>query len=175
MFKVGDKVIYKSFGVCTIEQTDYVLESLNAKKSSAPERKYFVLKSESAKGGQAYLPADKAEELIRPVIDRADAISLAEQLESIEPENYVEKNMHTTDQHFREELAQHDCFVTMRVARTMEHRIAEQEAVGHKPSNLYVRLLETARNQVREEYAASLGISVEEADEYLQKAAADLQ
>ena len=25
MFKCGDKVIYKSFGVCTIEQTDYVL------------------------------------------------------------------------------------------------------------------------------------------------------
>ena len=31
MFKCGDKVIYKSFGVCTIEQTDYVLESMNSK------------------------------------------------------------------------------------------------------------------------------------------------
>ena len=170
MFKCGDKVIYKSFGVCTIEQMDYTMESFGSKKSDAPARKYFVLKSESARGGQAFVPADKAEELIRPVIDRDDAINLAQQLEKSEPEDYIDKNMHTTDQHFREELAQHDCLVTMRVARTMEHRIAEQEATRHKPSGLYVRLLDTARNQVREEYAASLGISVEEAEQYLLKA-----
>ena len=157
MFERGDKVIYKSFGVCVIEQTDYIMESLNSAKSDAPKRTYFV-------------PADKAEELMRPVIDRADAVNLAHQLESITPEDYIEKNMHTTEQHFREQLTQHDCFVTMKVARTMEHRIAEQEAEGHKPSGLYIRLLETARDQVREEYAASLGISIEEADEYLRNA-----
>lgn len=83
---------------------------------------------------------------------------------------YVGKNMHTTDQHFREELAQHDCITSMRVARTMEHRIAEQEATGHKPSALYIRLLDAARKQVQEEYAAALGLSIEEADEYLKKA-----
>ena len=44
MFKCGDKVIYKSFGVCTIEQTDYVLESMNSKASDVPPRVYFVLK-----------------------------------------------------------------------------------------------------------------------------------
>ena len=132
MFKCGDKVIYKSFGVCTIEQTDYVLESMSSKGGDVPPRLYFVLKSESARGGQAFVPADKAEELIRPVIDRADAINLAQQLSEIEPEMYVDKNMHTTDQHFREELAQHDCITSMRVARTMEHRIAEQEATGHE-------------------------------------------
>lgn len=171
MFERGDKVIYKSFGVCVIEQTDYVMESVNSAKSDAPKRTYFVLKSQSAKGGQAYVPADKAEELMRLVIDRADAVNLAHQLENITPEDYIEKNMHTTEQHFREQLAQHDCFITMKVARTMEHRIAEQEAEGHKPSGLYIRLLETARDQVREEYAASLGISIEEADEYLRNAA----
>ena len=99
MFKCGDKVIYKSFGVCTIEQTDYVLESMNSKGGDVPPRLYFVLKSESARGGQAFVPADKAEELIRPVIDRADAINLAQQLSEIEPETYIDKNMHTTDQH----------------------------------------------------------------------------
>ena len=95
MFKCGDKVIYKSFGVCTIEQTDYVLESMNSKGGDVPPRLYFVLKSESARGGQAFVPADKAEELIRPVIDRADAINLAQQLSEIEPETYIDKNMHT--------------------------------------------------------------------------------
>ncbi len=170
MFKCGDKVIYKSFGVCTIEQTDYVLESMNSKGDDVPPRLYFVLKSESARGGQAFVPADKAEELIRPVINRADAINLAQQLSEIEPETYIDKNMHTTDQHFREELAQHDCITSMRVARTMEHRIAEQEATGHKPSALYIRLLDAARKQVQEEYAAALGLSIEEADEYLKKA-----
>lgn len=169
MFKCGDKVIYKSFGVCTIEQTDYVLESMNSKKSDMPPRVYFVLKSQSARGGQAFVPADKAEELIRPVLDRDDAISLAQQLSEIEPEAYVDKNMHTTEQHFREELAQHDCATSMRVAQTMKHRIAEQEMSGHKPSALYIRLLDAARKQVQEEYAAALGLSVEEADEYLKK------
>ena len=158
MFKCGDKVIYKSFGVCTIEQTDYVLESMDSKGGDVPPRLYFVLKSESARGGQAF------------VIDRADAINLAQQLSEIEPETYIDKNMHTTDQHFREELAQHDCITSMRVARTMEHRIAEQEATGHKPSALYIRLLDAARKQVQEEYAAALGLSIEEADEYLKKA-----
>lgn len=51
MFKCGDKVIYKSFGVCTIEQTDCVLESMNSKGGDVPPRLYFVLKSESARGG----------------------------------------------------------------------------------------------------------------------------
>lgn len=46
----------------------------------------------------------------------------------------------------------------------MEHRIAEQEATGHKPSALYIRLLDAARKQVQEEYAAALGLSIEEAD-----------
>ena len=43
MFKCGDKVIYKSFGVCTIEQTDYVLESMNSKGDDVPPRLYFCL------------------------------------------------------------------------------------------------------------------------------------
>lgn len=167
MFNVGDKVIYKSFGVCIVEQTDYVLESFGSKPSQAPQRTYYRLRSLSAKGGQAYVPSDKAESLMRPVLAREQAEQLARQLEAIEPEDYVEKNMHTTDQHFREELAKHDCLTTMRVARTMEARIAQQESVGHKPSGLYQRLLEAAHNQVREEYAAALGISQEEASEYL--------
>ena len=42
MFKCGDKVIYKSFGVCTIEQTDYVLESMNSKGDDVPPRREFI-------------------------------------------------------------------------------------------------------------------------------------
>lgn len=57
MFKCGDKVIYKSFGVCTIEQTDYVLESMNSKGGDVPPRLYFVLKRKArAAGRRSSLP-----------------------------------------------------------------------------------------------------------------------
>lgn len=168
MFQIGDKVIYKSFGVCTVTQTDATMEGIT--DADGNPRLYYVLKSQCARGGEAFVPADRAN-LMRKIITHDEALTLLEKLGDLEPDTFLDKNMHTMEAHFKEILAQHDCLEAMRVALTMDLRLQEQARNDHKPSALYTKMLDAARTQVREEVAAALDITEEEAETRLNKAA----
>lgn len=169
MFKQGDMVVYGSYGICTVSETDAPMPGMSSSSSAdATPRTYYVLTSQCARGGQAYVPSDR-EDLIRRVVDRKDAISLVDSLASLEVDTFQDKNSHTTEAYFRKLLATHDLKTSLRIAKTMRRRIREQKEADHAPSSLYVRILEEAQTQVLDELSVALDAPKEKVEEILAK------
>lgn len=60
---------------------------------------------------------------------------------------------------------------TVRVAKTMMHRIRQAEEADKKPSSYYMRVLKEAKRRSIEEFAVALGVTEEAAEARLAQAA----
>ncbi len=151
MFYRNDKVVYANYGVCTVSETDARMSM------GGIERTYYVLLPTRERGGTVYVPVDH-EELMRPVMDRTEAIELIERYDDIETDDFTDSNSRTVEDHFKKLLRRCDCATAIRVVKTMRARINEQESRKHLPSSMYTRLLDRAEHQAASELSAALGI-----------------
>lgn len=82
MFKIGDKVTTKNYGVC-------VIETIEERVFGTEKKQYFVLGSLYENlflsNVKIYILIDKAEEQMRHVLSKADVLSLIETFNDIEP------------------------------------------------------------------------------------------
>lgn len=151
MFYRNDKVVYANYGVCTVSETDARMSM------GGIERTYYVLLPTRERGGTVYVPVDH-EELMRPVMDRTEAIELIERYDDIEADDFTDSNSRTVEDHFKKLLRRCDCATAICVVKTMRARINEQESRKHLPSSMYTRLLDQAEHQAASELSAALGI-----------------
>lgn len=163
MFKKGDKVMYGTYGMCVVVETNAHLPSARPASPGEPEQTYYVLAAESQRGGRAYVPKDR-EGLIRRAVTKDEARGLLDGFSLMEPDLFEDKNIHAVEDHFRAILRQHDCREALRVILTMRMRIGSQQAAGHKPSEVYLRLLKDAESQVCGELAFALGVSEDDVE-----------
>ena len=77
MYQLDEKVVYANYGVCIVSQVDAPMTF------GGVERSYYVLTPTRKRGGTVYVPTDH-EELMRPVMSRAEALSLIDSLASIQ-------------------------------------------------------------------------------------------
>ncbi len=151
MFQRDDKVVYANYGVCTVTETDARMSM------GGVERTYYVLLPTRARGGTVYVPVDH-EELMRPIMQRDEALSLVAHIDDIATDDFTDNNSRTVEDHFKQMLRRCDCATALCVLKTMRERIAEQESKRHLPSSMYTRLLDQAEHQVTSELSAALGI-----------------
>lgn len=156
MFHQFDKVVYANYGACTITETDARMSF-----GGGPEKTYYVLAPSFERGGTVYVPTDH-EELMTPVMNRSEALSLIEGIDSIETDDFNDANSKTVEDHFRKRLRQCDCATAICVLKTMRERIAEQKKKKHLPSSTYTRLLDQANHRVLSELSAALEIEESE-------------
>ncbi|MDO5043425.1 MAG: CarD family transcriptional regulator [Slackia sp.] len=161
MFCRDDKVVYANYGVCTVTETDAHLSM------GGVERAYYVLLPTRERGGTVYVPVDH-EELMRPVMNRAEAIDLVERYDDIETDDFTDSNSRTVEDHFKKLLRRCDCATAVCVAKTMRARIAEQESRKHLPSSMYTRLLDQAGHQAASELSAALDIAEADVVAYIE-------
>lgn len=161
MFCRDDKVVYANYGVCTVTETDAHLSM------GGVERTYYVLLPTRERGGTVYVPVDH-EELMRPVMNRAEAIYLVEHYDDIETDDFTDSNSRTVEDHFKKLLRRCDCATAICVAKTMQARIAEQESRKHLPSSMYTRLLDQAGHQAASELSAALDIAEADVVAYIE-------
>lgn len=166
MFEKGDKVMYGTYGMCVVVETDAHLSSARSASDGKPEQTYYVLAAESNRGGRAYVPKDR-EGLMRRAVTKDEARGLLSGFSHLEPDLFEDKNIHAVEDHFRAILRQHDCREALRVIATMRMRIGAQQAAGHKPSEVYIRLLKDAELQVYGELAFALGVSEDDVEALL--------
>lgn len=171
MFNKGDKVMYGNYGMCVVVDTDAHLSSARPAAPGEAEPTYYVLAAESARGGRAYVPKDR-ENLIRKALNKDEAAGLLEGYSAIEPDLFEDKNIHAVEDHFRAILRQHDCRSALQVISTMRMRIDSQRAAGHKPSEVYVRLLKDAEAQAFGELSFALGVPEDDVEALLCEAEA---
>lgn len=156
MFHQFDKVVYANYGACTITETDAHIAF-----GEGSEKTYYVLAPSLKRGGTVYVPTDH-ENLMTPVMKRSEALSLVEDIDLIETDDFNDPNSRTVEDHFKKLLRQCDCATAICVVKTMRERIAEQKRKKHLPSSMYTRILEQANHRAISELSAALEIEEDE-------------
>lgn len=161
MFGIGEHIIHPGQGVCTVvgfEDGPNPMIILEAKSGHAKTRMLYPRSQE----GRLHpcVSAEEAEAVIAGYIDMA-----------CDP--FTERNSALEEAYFKKQLKL-GVPETVRVAKTMRHRIRAAEAQDKKPSSYYARVLKEAHRRSIEELAVALGIEEDEADARLQDAEAEL-
>ena len=162
MFYRDDKVVYANYGVCTVSETDARMSM------GGVERTYYVLLPTRDREGTVYVPVDH-EELMRPIMNRSEAIELVEHYDDIETDDFTDSNSRTVEDHFKKLLRRCDCATAVCVFKTMKTRITEQASRKHLPSSMYTRLLDQAKHQAASELSAALDIAEADVPAYIEE------
>lgn len=158
MFSIGEHIIHPGQGVCTVvgfkEDGPQPMMILEAKKGHARTRMLYPLAQEDRL--HACISADDAESLICGY-------------GQLTCDDFTERNSSLEETYFKQQLKL-GAPETVRVAKTMRHRIRAAEANDKKPSSYYARVLKEAHRRSVEELAAALAIEEDEAEARLQAA-----
>ena len=138
MFHQFDKVVYANYGACTITETD-----AHVSFGGGSEKTYYVLSPSSKRGGTVYVPVDH-EDLMTPVINRTEALSLIESIDLIATDDFNDAN-----------------------SKTVRERITEQKRKKRLPSSMYTRLFDQANHRVLSELSAALEIEEDEVVQFI--------
>lgn len=151
MFNIGEHVIHPGQGVCTVmgfrDDTPQPMILLEAKSGHA---KTIIM-----------YPQAQCERL-HYTISREDAEAILANYGDIDVDTFTERNSSLEETHFKDQLklgAPH----TVRVVKTMMHRIDDACAHDKKPSSYYTRVLKEAKRRSVEEFAVALGCTEEDA------------
>lgn len=158
MFEIGEHVIHPGQGVCTVTGYD--------DKGSAP---MIVLECRQGHARTRMLYPVSLEDRLHLTITREQAQDLIDNYDALECDTFTERNSSLEESHFKQ-LIKLGAPETVRVAKTMRHRIHEAEAHDRKPSSYYMRVLKEAHRRSVEELAVALGCSEEDVEAIFLKA-----
>ncbi|MBM6953491.1 CarD family transcriptional regulator [Enorma phocaeensis] len=157
MFEIGEHVIHPGQGVCTVTGYDDAgpapMIILECKQGHAKTRMMY--------------PVAQSDRL-HPTVSREEAQDILDHYDSIECDTFTERNSSLEESYFKQQLKQ-GVPETVRVAKTMRHRIAEAQAADKKPSSYYSRVLKEAHRRSVEELAVALEISEDDVEEIFAK------
>ena len=145
MFSIGQHVIHPGQGVCTVvgfrDDTPQPMLLLETKQGHAQTILMY--------------PVAQADRL-HAAISQQDAEHLLSHYDELECDTFTERNSSLEETHFKQQLKL-GAPETVRVAKTMMHRIRQAEEADKKPSSYYMRVLKEAKRRSIEEFAVALG------------------
>ena len=152
MFSIGEHIIHPGQGVCTVT---------GFKDAPAP---MIVLEAGTGhKKTQLLYPVAQSDRL-HPAISREAAQDLIDHYAELECDTFTERNANLEETYFKQ-LIKHGAPDTVRVVKTMRHRIKAAEEHDRKPSSYYSRVLKEARRRSLEELACALDCTEEHVEE----------
>lgn len=169
MFSVGDRVVHPGQGLCTVVEVREARPEGGAGASSG----MLVLEAKSGRSVTRLMcPADKAAEMLRPPVSRAQALEVIRGYAAMEPDPFTDHNSGLEERHFKA-LVKRGVPESLRAVKTVRGRIAAAEAAGKKPSTYLARVLREARRRSLEELSDALSMEPEEVAGLFGKDAAD--
>ena len=153
MFEIGAHVIHPGQGVCTVTGYD--------DQGSAP---MIVLECKQGHAKTRMLYPVSQLDRLHPTVSREEAQDIIDHYDAIECDPFTERNSSLEESHFKQLLKQ-GAPETVRVAKTMRHRIQEAERRAKKPSSYYSRVLKEAHRRSIEELAVALDVTEEEMED----------
>ena len=165
MFQPGEKIVYGTTGVCTVQE----VTPRDDLPGTAPGTLYYALEPLSG-SGIIYLPVD-ATVFMRPVITRQEAEALVARIPEMAAEAYHQRNLQMLRNHYQEVLQSHDCEKLLEL--TMSIHVKEKQAIkaGRKLGQIDARFQKRAEELLWGELAAALEIPVEAVPRYIQEKA----
>ena len=163
MFQPGEKIVYGTTGVCTVQE----VTPRDDLPGTAPGTLYYALEPLSG-SGIIYLPVD-APVFMRPVITRQEAEALVARIPEMAAEAYHQRNLQMLRNHYQEVLQSHDCEKLLEM--TMSIHVKEKQAIkaGRKLGQIDARFQKRAEELLWGELAVALEIPVEEVPRYIQE------
>ena len=157
MFEIGEHVIHPGQGVCTVMGID--------EDGAAP---MIVLECRQGHAKTRMLYPVAQSDRLHATVSREEAERFIEGYSDMECDPFTERNSSLEETHFKQ-LIKHGMPDTMRVAKTMRHRIRDAERRSKKPSSYYARVLKEAHRRSVEELAVALDVTEEELEELIAK------
>ena len=161
MYQTGDLILYGGTGVCRV--TDIV-----SKKPSRtePEKQYYIL-TPLYQTGTITTPVDNTKVFTRPVITRDEAMSLIDQIPTIQAEAYHNQNLQQLENHYKSEMEGHDCLSLLRLTMSTYRKKQEREQAKLKFGAVDRRYMERAENLLYGELAVALDITKDSVQDFI--------
>lgn len=161
MYKVGDLIIYGSYGVCKIKSIDSPdIPGIDK------NRLYYTL-SPLYHNEKVFTPVD-TNVFIRPVISCDEAKQLISDIPSIR-ENLTDiDNIKLLEGFYKESLKTHNCSDLLRLLKTIYTRERIVEEQGKKLGQIDKRFMDIAENRLYGEFAVALNMHKENVKSYIE-------
>ncbi|MGI6071270.1 MAG: CarD family transcriptional regulator [Blautia sp.] len=162
MFEVGELVVNGNRGVFRVE-TIGPLDMSNV----SGDKMYYTLCSVRAQDQKVYIPVDSQKSSLRRVITKEETLELLRQLPKMHPLDV--ENERAREQKYKEAMDKHECEEWMKMVKTLYRRMQERRTRGKRVTSVDEKYMQIAKKCLIDEFAVSLGISVEEVETVLRK------
>lgn len=161
MFKVGDYVIYKTEGVCRVDQ----ITTMDSNSKEKQKKLYYVMVPIKDSGLKIYSAVDNTAIPRRPIMTEQEARTMVESMADlpvleIENEKYREES-------YKKALKSCDCQEWVRVAKTIYLRRKGRLSEGKKSTAIDDHYQKAAEELLLSELFVAMNMSEEEVDKYI--------
>ena len=146
---VGEFVVHWSGKVCIIREKSRM-------NLDGTEQDYLVLTSLRDPGEKIYVPEDKKDNVLRPVISEDYAHDLIRRLPEIEPMQV--KNERQREQEYKKAFYSQDYEALVQVAKDLYRRRRARTAIGKSLPSRDAQMMEMVEKTFEEEMAVALGV-----------------
>ena len=150
MYAVGDYIVHPGQGVCRIEEI-----------TPGPAACYQLLPITQRHSMRISFPVS-GEDRLRPVLSRDEAVRIIDSYPSIEVDGFTAKSSSLEEEHFKAKIKNGTCLDSVRIAKTLRHRIAEVRLRNKKPPVAYERVLKQAVERSLSELSIALDATVDD-------------
>ncbi|MEG1458714.1 MAG: CarD family transcriptional regulator [Acetivibrio sp.] len=162
MFKIGDYIIYGSYGVCKVEKIGFMEESEVQK-----DKLYYTLIPLYSKGSKVYTPTDNKKVVMRAIISKEEALKLIEDIKDIE--TFSGSDDKKAEIVYKEALRKCDCRESVKIIKTLYLKRELRTAEGKNVTISDKKYLKLAEESLFGELAIPLNIDIEEVEKFILK------
>ncbi|MBQ5950522.1 MAG: CarD family transcriptional regulator [Lachnospiraceae bacterium] len=162
-YQPGDLVIYGAEGPCTVQAVGDPGISPRTKG-----RQYYTLKPFYRKNSMLYVPVEIAEDHLRPVLSREEALALIDRFADTEEVDVADERRREQD--YRDILYRKGCISCedlVRITKTIYQRRQDRADSGKRLTEVDQKYFRLAQEKLLEELSVALHLSIEETDKYI--------
>lgn len=160
MFEIGDFIICGNNGVCVVDKIG-TLDTPGISK----DRLYYTLLPYYVKGGVIFTPVDNEKVIMRPVLTKEEVLEIINDIPNID--NLWLPDDKKRELEYKEAIRKSDCRELIKIIKTIYLRKQSRIAEGKKVTAADEKYSRIAEDNLYGELAISLGMSKEEAKEYM--------
>ena len=155
----GDYMVHWSGKVCMVED----MAEMNL---TGTKRMYFILTPVRDKAEKIYVPIEKTEGTLRPVLSRKEAVSLAGRIRDIEPLQIKDEKQRA--QEYKTAYYSQDYLNLVRIAKELYQRKESRGREGKKLPSKDAQMMLLVEKTFEEEMAVALGVETSEVKNMLE-------
>ena len=155
----GDYMVHWSGKVCMVGD----MAEMNL---TGTKRMYFILTPVRDKAEKIYVPIEKTEGTLRPVLSRKEAVSLAGRIRDIEPLQIKDEKQRA--QEYKTAYYSQDYLNLVRIAKELYQRKESRGREGKKLPSKDAQMMLLVEKTFEEEMAVALGVETSEVKNMLE-------